>query len=142
MEALTSFDENNQIRIGWKFQRGEPVILNSKTLKSTMPASNNRGWSKRANFHEEMTRSSEANKDPEGEEKVKTKKSLHSQQFSMEIQEQNIRLKMKASYRRRTKCTIRQAEALVLERVQSAECTRGSRTIDMSIVIQFRTDKY
>ena len=42
-EALTSFDKNKQIRLEGNVQAGAPVNLNSKTLKSTMSASNNRG---------------------------------------------------------------------------------------------------
>ena len=60
----------------------------------------------------------------------------------MEIQGQNIKLNMKASYRRRTRCNGRQAKALVLDSIQNVKGTRGSSTIDMNIVIQFRTDKY
>ena len=67
-EALTSFDKNKQIWTEGKVQGGAPMNLNSKTLQSTMPTSNNRGWTKRANFHEELARSSEANKDHKGEE--------------------------------------------------------------------------
>ena len=55
---------------------------------------------------------------------------------------QSIRLNMKASDKKRTKCTSRQAQALVLESVQNAEGARGSNTIDMNTVIQFRTEKY
>ena len=42
-EALTSFDKNKQILREGKVQGGESVNLNCKTLKSTMPAFNNRG---------------------------------------------------------------------------------------------------
>ena len=35
-----------------------------------------------------------------------------------------------------------QTQALLMDRVQNAEGTRGSSTIDMSTVIQFRTDMY
>ena len=48
----------------------------------------------------------------------------------MEKQRQNIRLNMEISYRRRT------------NRVQNTEGTRGSSTIDMDPIIQFRIDKY
>ena len=70
------------------------------------------------------------------------KKSLHFQQFPMEVQGQNIRLNAKASYRRRTKCTSRQSQALVLGSVQNVEGTRGSSKIVMSTVTQFRMEKY
>ena len=60
----------------------------------------------------------------------------------MEIQGQNIRLNMKTRYRRRTKSTSRQAQALVLDWIQNNEGTRGSSTINMDTIIQFITDKY
>ena len=69
-EGLTSFKKNKQIRTGGKVEGGAPVNLNFKTLKSTMPVSNNLGSTKRANFHEELARSSEANKDCKGEVRV------------------------------------------------------------------------
>ena len=35
-----------------------------------------------------------------------------------------------------------QSQALVLDRVQNTEDTRGSSTIDMNTMLQFRTDNY
>ena len=55
---------------------------------------------------------------------------------------QSIRLNMNANYRRRTKFTSPQAKALVLDRVQNAEGTKGSSTIDTGTIIKFRTEKY
>ena len=37
---------------------------------------------------------------------------------------------------------MRQEQALVLDWVQNTEGTRGSSTINMGTIIQFRTDKY
>ena len=42
-EALTSFDKYKQIQTEGKVQEGAPVNLNSKTLKSLIPSSSNRG---------------------------------------------------------------------------------------------------
>ena len=66
-EALTSFDKKKQIRTGGKVQGAAPINLNSKILKFTMPASNNRGLAKRGNFHEELAKYSETNEDREEE---------------------------------------------------------------------------
>ena len=70
------------------------------------------------------------------------KKSFNYQLLPMEIQEQNIRLNMKTSYRRITKFTIRQTQAFILDWLQSTEGTKGSSTINMGTIIQFRTGKY
>ena len=71
-----------------------------------------------------------------------TKKGFNCQRFPMEIQGGKVRLNMKTRYRRRTKGTSRQAQALVLDWIQDTEGTRGSSTINMGTIIQFRMDKY
>ena len=101
-EALTSLDRNKQIQTGGKVQGGAPANVNSKALKSTTPTSNNRGWSKRANFHEVLAGTSERKKRRGGR---RDEESCNWQWFPMEIQGQNIRFNVKTRYRGRTKST-------------------------------------
>ena len=110
-EALTMFDKNKQMRAGGNLQGGR---------------------TENSNFHVEFPRSSEATKSVEkrweggrDEEELSLLATPYGDLWK------NIRLDVEASSRGRTKCTS-------FGLGPKGRATRGSNTINMSTVIQFR----